>query len=212
MDAKFAGFIGFILGTVVGGIATFFAVQNKFDQRLEKEIAEFKAFYVNDTDIRKTENSDEEVADAEEDENFIAQIDEIVNPSDIPQAAIDSAKAMRAVIRDGNGTNERTNYTKTISEEGYLVAEDNAKKPYVITADDYFNPMGKQAEYTRKRVYYDSENGEIYDEEGNYLEDTDASVGYFNTTGISEGNQNTVFVCNEAEEILYEVCNDDPVM
>lgn len=208
MDAKFAGFIGFILGTVVGGIATFFAVQNKFDQRLEKEIAEFKAFYVDDSFARSAENdADDDEEETDDEEEFI-----IGDVTDIPQAAIDAAAAMGAVVRTGNGTNERTDYAKTISEEGYLVAEDNAKKPYVITADDYFNPMGKQAEYTRKRVYYDSENGEIYDEEGNYLEDTDASVGYFNTTGISEGNQNTVFVCNEAEEILYEVCNDDPVM
>lgn len=207
MDAKFAGFIGFILGTVVGGIATFFAVQNKFDQRLEKEIAEFKAFYVDDSVITADKEHEDETEEADEEFEFGIE-------GEIAPEAIDAARAMGvALTRDsGNGTNERTDYTKTIVEGGYAMAEDTAKKPYVITADDYFNPMGKQAEYTRKRVYYDSENGEIYDEEGNYLEDTDASVGYFNTTGISEGNQNTVFVCNDAEGVLYEVCNDDPVM
>ena len=215
MDAKFVGFVGFILGTVVGGLCTFFAVQDKFDKRLEKEIAEFKAFYVDDISVKSTSDSDSENVDvsndvSEDDENFVAQIDEVILPQDIPQAAIDAAAAMNAVVRDG-GRNERTDYTKAVVEEGYMMAEETGKKPYVITADDYFNPMGKQAEYERKRVYYDSESGEIYDEDGNYLEDTDSSIGYFNCTGISEGNQNTVFVCNEAEGMLYEVCNDDPV-
>jgi len=207
MDAKFAGFIGFVLGTVVGGIVTFFAVQNKFDQRLEKEIAEFKAFYVDDSVITADKTCENETE--EDDEEFEFGIDGEIAPE-----AIDAARAMGvALTRDsGNGTNEKTDYSKTVTEEGYVMAEDDVRKPYVITADDYFNPMGKMAEYERKRVYYDSENGEIYDEEGNYLDDTDASVGYFNTTGISEGNQNTVFVCNDAERILYEVCNDDPVI
>lgn len=207
MNARVAGFVGFILGTVVGGIATFFAVQQKFDQRLEKEIAEFKAFYVDDSAITADKTHENETEEA--DEEFEFGIDGEIAPE-----AIDAARAMGvALTRDsGNGTNEKTDYSKTVAEEGYVMAEDTGKKPYVITADDYFNPMGKMADYQRKRVYYDSENGEIYDEDGNYLEDSDASVGYFNTTGISEGNQNTVFVCNESEEVLYEVCNDDPVI
>lgn len=205
MNAKIFGVIGFLIGAVAGSIATYFATQSKFDKRLEAEIAEFKAGYVSDMDIRESKASEKAENDECETEN--AEI------NDIPQSVIDSSAHMRAVIReqsDNSGVNERTQYNKQIAKEDYEVKTDDIRKPYVITADDYYNPIGKMADYERIRVYYDSENGEVYDEEGNYYEDTDASVGYFNLTGISEGNQDTVFVCNEAESRLYEVCNDDP--
>lgn len=206
MNAKIFGVIGFLIGAVAGSIATYFATQSKFDKRLETEIAEFKAGYVSDMDIRESAVSLEKTKNAENESEQLSE-------DDIPQSVIDSAAQMRVVIRESgseNGINERIQYNKQVAKEDYEVKTDDIRKPYVITADDYYNPMGKMADYERIRVYYDSENGEVYDEEGNYYEDTDASVGYFNLTGISEGNQDTVFVCNEAESRLYEVCNDDP--
>lgn len=206
MNAKFFGVIGFLIGAVAGSIVTYFATQSKFDKRLETEIAEFKAGYVSDMDIRESSASSEKAKIAENESEQLSE-------DDIPQSVIDSAAQMRVVIRESgseNGINERTQYNKQIAKEDYEVKTDDIRKPYVITADDYYNPIGKMADYERIRVYYDSENGEVYDEEGNYYEDTDASVGYFNLTGISEGNQDTVFICNEAESRLYEVCNDDP--
>ena len=205
MNAKVIGIIGFLIGAVAGSIATYFATQSKFDKQLEDEIAEFKAGYVSDMDTHESKASEK----AEIDENESESLSE----DDIPQSVIDSSAHMRAVIReqsDNSGVNERTQYNKQVVKEGYEVKTDDIRKPYVITADDYYNPMGKMADYERVRVYYDSENGEIYDEDGNYSEDTDEAVGYFNLTGISEGNQDTIFVCNEAESKLYEVCTDDP--
>lgn len=208
MNAKVFGVIGFLIGAVAGSIATYFATQSKFDKRLETEIAEFKAGYVSDMDIRESTASEK----AEIDENESESLSE----DDIPQSVIDSAARMRVVTRENGsdngseGKNERTQYNKQVTKEDYEMKIDDVRKPYVITADDYYNPMGKMADYERVRVYYDSENGEVYDEEGNYYEDTDETVGYFNLTGISEGNQDTIFVCNEAQSRLYEVCNDDP--
>lgn len=211
MDNKVIGLIGFVLGGVVGAVVTYFAVQNKFDLRLEKEIAEFKAGYVTEMDISdKKEESASNIGKVTEDES--------TKPSDIPQSVIDAAARMRVVTRSDstgagaeNGTNEKTNYNKTVVEEGYAMAEETVKKPYVITVDDYYNPIGKMAEYKRVKLYYDTENGECYDEEGEYV-DTDEMVGYFNLTGISEGNQDTIFVCNESLETLFDIVSDDPTM
>lgn len=207
MDAKIVGIVSFLIGAVAGSIATYFAVQNKFDKRFEQEIAEYKAGYVSEMDISKAgEDEIESVEKAESDDGDAC--------IDIPQSVIDSSARMRVVIREqyDSGVNERTAYNKQVAKEDYEVENNDIRKPYVITADDYYNPMGKMAEYERVRVYYDTENGEVYDEDGNYFEDTDAIVGYFNLTGISEGNQDAIFVCNEAESRLYQVCSDDPTV
>lgn len=216
--------VGVVIGAVAGAVVTYFSVQKKFDERLELEIDEFKRGYVELYPETFTETGSEADNKAQSidncgggsDDKPVEGNEDVTNSNDIPQSVLDSAAQMRAVIRDSGNNSNKVRYNKIIEEGGYDMQdnkeskiENGVKLPYVIAADDYFNPMGSMADFERQRIWYDQNTGEVYDDDGQYIFDTDEVVGRENLEGFDTGID-TIFVCNEGMKMLFEIANDDP--
>lgn len=205
MDSKLVGLICGLIGTGVGSLVTYLYVSKRADARLEKEIADFKAYYVDEVVQIEKQTEDEPEIDSK------APSEPVETP--IPDSVLDSAARMRAVIRESNGSKkDRTNYNDICGKEGYSDMSDVKAGPYIVDAEDFFNPMGNAADYEKIECYYDTENGEIYSEDGNYEFDTDEAVGYSNLHGFEDDGLTTVFVQNDKMRTLFKIMSDDPRM
>ena len=182
-------FIAFVAGAIIGGIAAYIYADKKKTEEFEKELEEYKRYY----------NKKHNCCDDSESCVIDKKDTEI-----IPQEVIEKVSEMQEAIKK-----HKTAYNKIINEKGYDTM--NAEvKPYRISPDDYFNLSGNSyPDYDRVELYFNPEDRELFDTDGEFLEDPDEMVGMDNLSDLIERVATEVYICNSEQQVLYDVCIEE---
>lgn len=186
-------FIAFMAGAVIGAIAAYIYTDKKKAAEFEEELEACKKHYEQKSQCKcdgdcscKKAESETETVDIEE---------------DIPQEVIEKVAEMQKTIRKN-----KVAYNKIIEEKGYDTMS-TEKKPYLISADDFFG--NRYNDYSRVEYYFNPEDCELFDEDGEFVEDADETVGIANLSALIERVETEVYICNPELEILYNVCIEE---
>lgn len=104
---------------------------------------------------------------------------------------------------------EMKEYRKIISEAGYSeeVKEDDKTmvddKPFVISPED-----AEDSDYATECLDYYEGDETLVDAFGDVVEDIEGTVGADFASHFGEYEQDTVYVQNDAHELIYEICRD----
>lgn len=200
MNSFVSSIIGFGIGASVGAGIMKYIYDKKFNAELENMVIEEVEAYKKDHPCAcdgncKKKETEDKVEDAEKP----------LNKNDIPKEVIESAAQMRKVIKES-----KTNYSKIVRKEGYDMKDKS--NPFMVDSDVFFNP-DVLPDYERIKAYYDTENGEVFLESGGeYLNDTDYSVGYINLEHFEKDHDDIIYIQNDSEKIIYEIIADDVVI
>lgn len=180
-------FIAFMAGAIVGGIATYIYVDKKKTAEFEEELELYKEHYEN-----KNQNKDESVSDDPDGDS----------DADIPSEVVEKVAEMQESLKK-----HKIAYNKIIDEKGYDTMEIK-KDPYVISADDFYG--NRFNSYDRVELYFNPDDGELFDVDGEFVEDADEMVGMANLSILTERVEKEVYICNPEREALYNVCIEEP--
>lgn len=190
MNSKVASAFAFLLGGVVGSIATWKLLEKKIDKKYaiiaEEEIASIKKKYT----YKKPET--EETVQDENGTTEEHQEDEASKPADKPL----SIKEYYREQIEKAGYKDYSSFT----DEG---ESENMKKPYVIPPEEFGEEEGYE---TVSLTYYADEV--LTDELGKIVKDVEGVVGKDSLTHFGEYEDDSVFVRNDKKKCDYEILRD----
>lgn len=91
------------------------------------------------------------------------------------------------------------NYSEDVNEEDVKMEE----KPFVISPEEY-----DDTDYASESLDYYEGDGVLVDSYGDIVEDVDDMVGADFASHFGEYEPDTVYVQNDAREMVYEICRD----
>lgn len=185
-------FIGLITGAAIGAAACYKYVEHKFETKLDQEMAEYREYYHKKDRMRKEKALDngieEDAYDASEKavEDATGTFKEGVGF--IPKEVLDAADAM---LKAPERVQEKTQYNKIRDE--YNTGAFERKRPYMISEEAY----EKNTELIETQLFYNMEEGTVYDQDGNEIEDVVNVLGAKNLEAFAEDDITSIYIRND---------------
>lgn len=208
--------IAFVGGLVVGGIAMFVYQEQRLSRQFEEDLEDYKAKW--EAESKDISYEDKNKTDDEnKGGNFVNK-----SRNDIPEDAINAAKAMQDGVRKARSAavrsnNSKVNYNNPNSIDGYSrgvsdesgIKEENlserlAKHPPIRLSEEEFQNELPDGYEILELVYLADEN-RLIDQNGLVIEDIDTYVGYDMLDDLYEGKVDTVWVCNDNLQCFIEI-------
>lgn len=190
-------FISFTLGALVGAGGCYLYLKNKlqkdFDKKLTNELLKTKK------DLSSYTDSREELKKEFEDENDYEE--PLVNSIQLQEAAVE-----RINTHMKNYKKIAEEYNKEELEWGSSVDRKPIEKrkltPYMITEEDHFE---NEESYDIINCVWHNDEGILKDENGEAIDDVDATVGMNNISFLVKSGIYEIFVRNEYLYTDYEI-------
>lgn len=185
-------FIGLITGAAIGAAACYKYVEHKFETKLDQEMAEYREYYHKKDRMRKEKALDNGTTEDEYDASEKAVKDATGTFKEgvgfIPKEVLDAADAM---LKAPERVQEKTQYNKIRDE--YNTGAFERKKPYMISEEAY----EKNTELIETQLFYNMEEGTVYDQDGNEIEDVVNVLGAKNLEAFAEDGITSIYVRND---------------
>lgn len=214
-------FIYFVAGLCLGGAAGAYATAYYLSSKFDAQYKDLKEYYEHKSD--NSADDGDEKKDSEPSEPEIKTIDDAIDA--IKTGEIDQENQMRQEVVSVVKTRYDKISGEVISTEPItsdLLAQEEhpedddpeePKEPYVITAEEYAEPLPY---YDKVRLYYDisydedgiAEDGELLDADEELVIDpfTDANIGEDAIDILDKGeNKAYVYIRNDKTSTDYEV-------
>lgn len=233
MNDNIKGFLGFILGAAISGIAVYIYQDKRLSKKFEEELEAYQkkdkteepaiTENTNDTNTTETEHNDTPSNDETDSKG-----DDDMSKNNIPQDALDAVKKMQEGAkkakedRENKGEREKnkTNYAKLT--RGYasktLEAVENNKsgddkmtlsekiiknEPYYITQEEFIEMDGKDG-YRGVDLFYNADDDSVCNDDGEVLEDAHIMCGWDILQDLYDGKgTDEVYVRNDNFKEVY---------
>lgn len=192
----------FAAGVVIGSVATWAVIKDKYAQIAQEEIDSVKEVFSRrekgESESRKFAMMGEAVA-----EGFEAGVEAAEKKEYERYASVyATANKMASVVKDGKTKSALEmgvdpNFKLEVEEE-----TDDVERPYVIPPEEF----GELDYETVSLTYY--EDGVLTDDMDNVIEDLDDIIGEESLKHFGEYEDDSVFVRNDARETDYEILMD----
>lgn len=197
MNTKTIGslFIGLVAGVAIGAAACYKHFEHQFELKLDQEMAEYREYYHKKDRMRKAkalnDGVDEDKYDASEKatEDATGAFKEGVGF--IPKEVLDAADAMLKGPAAAERVQEKTQYNKIRDE--YNTGAFEKKRPYMISEEAF----ERNTELIETQVFYNMEEGTVYDQDGNEVEDVGNVLGFKNLEALSEEGVTSIYIRND---------------
>lgn len=230
--------IGFIVGLLTGGAVMYFVQEKKLSREFENELEDYKAQFEKEHGMNDETDGENDPEDKEENDKSIEEDKDTMSKKDIPDAAIRAVEKMQEGIRNARNKRERqvVNYSRSSKDvkrnfeldpkdEQYFDENYNpnhgpdnnetyenlsamlvANRPRMMTPTEFDKFTHPDYEYlTLHRDYV----GNVYDDDGNLVEDVDNLVGYDNLVPLENNECAEVYIRNDNMHLIIDVINED---
>lgn len=194
---------GLISGAGLGTLVTSIVVGKKANQKIEKEVNEFKAEY-GQRMTKKLEAEKEHILQKVEEE-----AEEILDEAEalVAERKIENQKVKyNQVVKEYMEEPEVESETKNVFDDPEPTITD-PDHPYVISFEEF---MADEPEYTKVNVTYFEEDDCLCDDREEILPDIEGTVGSDALTrfGFRSDSRDIVYVRNEKMGVDFEVARD----
>lgn len=211
MNENVKAFISFLAGAVIAGVGVWFYQDKRLSNKFLKEIEEYKARNPKE----ETECDAKEVTETGSDADADNKDSKGNNPMNIPESVIKASSDMRESVKRNKeerlkkkNITQYSSLTRQYDTRGREHDSDESevkkvKKPYYISADDYWDI---DASYVKYELYYDERDDEVYQCDNNQLfEDYQHGLGYdiLDDLKLKGEDMCPIYVRNDETKELY---------
>lgn len=192
--ASLFGAAGLIVGAAVGYFVAKKKLEAHYDELLDKEISEAKAFYkdgylngaMSGYSAAKKTSKEEEI------------------PEEVARTIEEYQVKKESPVKDEEKETTNVFGNKVQDDLNKMKKDRNHNGPYVITHEEFLNV---EPDYEQMSMSYFIADRTLVDDEDRPVEDPDAMVGDENLTkfGVGSGDPNVVYVRNERFNCDYEI-------
>lgn len=178
MSSGLSNFLIFATGAAIGSVVTWKIVNTKYEQIANEEIESVREYYAKKD---KEKLTDEAYGEDEEE------------PDTVEDETKVAMKEYRKII-------SAAGYSEEVEEDDKTMVDD---KPFVISPED-----AEDSDYATECLDYYEGDETLVDAFGDVVEDIEGTVGADFASHFGEYEQDTVYVQNDAHELIYEICRD----